>query len=284
MDVFFRSNQQNYTTFFQLNSEFKPNFCSLIMSNVKNTQYNVTKKNNKLYCSIIAYSDTDPLNDTVFNDFEVEIEEGDYSAYDLSLKLEVEIPNALSDTYPLLPSLTGGLECVYNSNTMRTTINETTSNYKMTLRGDYRELFVIYDKANLGVYYENSLNYLLGFDSNVIPAISDPGEFANYTNPIYVSEKNRLLNDQYLYLCSDSIFSNNLSTYQNDYSQLVIAQVPLSSFENSSIYEPLYPKKVQLSNPGKALNNFRLFWLDSKFEPATWMNDDYHNLTLRFEE
>ena len=282
MDIFFRSDKQNYNTYFQLNDNLKPSKCSLIMSNIKNTAYNVTSDNNKLYCSIVAYNELD-VTDVYFNDFTVEIEEGDYSAYDISLLLETKIPDTLATTYPLLPSLSE-LTVEYNNNTMKTTIQETSSNFKMTSRGGFRELFVVYDKIRLNDQWEKSLNYLLGFDASVIPVIASSSEFSTYTNPIYISSKNRLLNDQYVYLCSDSIYSNNMSTYQNDYSQLVIAQIPLSSFENASIYEPLYPKVVSLQNPNKPLNNFRLFFLNSKFEPATWMNDDYHNLTLRFEE
>ncbi|MEY3371138.1 MAG: hypothetical protein RLZZ392_164 [Pseudomonadota bacterium] len=286
MDVFFRNNQQNYTTSFDSNQSIKPKTVSLTMCNLKNTQYNVNSLNNKLYCSIVQYNATNPtLESTIKNDFQVTIEPGDYSAYDLSLELQTQIPISLSSAFPSFPAFT--VSCIYNNNTMKTKISENTTvpKYKMTTRNTYKELFVVYDKTTL-TSFENSLNYLLGFDSvGGVPNITSTSQFTTYSNPIYISSTtNRLLNDMYVYLCSDNVVSNNKSSYPNDNSSQVIAQVPLTNFETSSIYEPLYPSKVPLSSAGKILNNFRIFWLDSKFQPCTWLNNDFHTLTLRFEE
>ena len=269
------------------------NYLSLIMSNIKNTYYNVNKTNNILYCSIYAYDEAAPAVGLVRNDFIVTVPPGNYSGSDLATKLETCIPQDLSNTFPLLPALT--LDIQYDDNANTFSIHETSNNYKNTLRSGYYENLIIYDSfadslsgwnhSSNPKNFKNTLNYVIGFNDLSSLALYPTGEVGVSSDPIDMtfvsSEYCKLLQDSYVYLCCDSVYNENVSNSDNNIVNQIISIIPVLSYDTSSIYEPTRPSKVQLQTSG-SINKLRFFILDSNFQPATWLDDHDNNFTLEF--
>ena len=262
----------------------------LSMLEMNENRYTLTSTNNTLYLDVINYTNTGVATDTVYN---IVIPVGSYDPSTLAATLQTAIPIQFAQQCLLFPLPTLVVTVTYNMATQYFTINVAAGLYgsAVLLSGVYPFLSVLNTTrwASLKTLlslptWQNSLNYLMGFDSVYYPSnlAGGVGPFIGVTNNVTSTNQERLGNLGMLYLCSDLVQNSVITSSQTTDVRQILAAVPSANFGNTLLYEPAHEIYFPLRKDMSSTQSVGIYWLDYTYTRPNFTAGNEHSIILKF--
>ena len=245
-----------------------------------NTLYVVSQANNKLYCDMRVYywgeqGQFDLQTVQSHNYFQVELDIGDYTTSEVSALLPQKIMDSFNTAHPSLPELVG-VACTFDNISSRFQVSLPFSPYGGGTTTGFRYYFTIEDKKST-VFpnsFLDSLNYVLGFDSNDHYHISLLPGGANVTPFVRTSTAYpRLSGENYIFLHCSAVSSSETSTKDSSNSD-VLFKINLPQYGSISYIElNTGHNNSYVSTNSPEINQLRFYITNSRDDKVSNIDD-----------
>jgi len=245
-----------------------------------NVLYPVSLANNKLYCDMRVYYwgeqgifDLQTIQGHYY--FQVELDIGDYTTSEVSALLPQKIMDAFNTAYPSLPDLVD-VSCIFDNVSQRFQLSIPFSPYGGGTTTGFRYYFTIEDKAST-VYpnsFIDSLNYVLGFDSNNHYHISLLPGGANVVPFVRsATAYPRLSGENYIFLHCSAVSSSETSTKDSSNSDILF-KINLPQYGSISYIElNTGHNNSYVSTNSSEINQLRFYITNSRDDKISNIDD-----------